>query len=145
MELFLGKKIFKNRDKLEQIRRSDGAYLAYPAEENYKIRKRMIFDGFRAMSRNLFIALTVLLVYAKCSSGSLAGLLAAVQGNRLYAAALFAVQIMLLARYWHYSYLKYKYCYEDYLNGKGNKEDAKPESGTQCASPCIVLSFGENQ
>lgn len=112
--------------RLDEIRRSDARYLAYPAQENYAIRKRTLFDGFRAMCRNLFLALVVLQIFARYSSGKLTTVLAAIQGNWLYAAGLFAVQAALLARYWRFSYLKYKYAYEDALNpakAAGNKKE----------------------
>lgn len=113
----LTEKHFPDLACLEQIRKSDAIFLAYPAEENYKTRKQMLFDGFRSMSRNLFIAIFILQLYAKhFSRGTLSALLLSIHGNQLYTAALFLVQALLLCRYWHFSYLKYKYCYEDYKN-----------------------------
>ena len=114
-------KYFPNLAWLDQIRISDAVFLACPNQEDYKIRKRMLFDGFRSMARNLFIAICVLQAYAKCSGeGALSGLLSTIQGNQLYAFAFFLVQALLLFRYWHFSYLKYKYCYEDYKNQDAN-------------------------
>lgn len=113
-------KRFPDLTLIEAVRGSDAIFLNYPLKENYKIRKRMLFDGFRAMSRNLFIALAVLKTYAQFSDSkisTLSTLLQTIQGNNLYAAALFLVQMLLLFRYFHFSYLKYKYCYEDYKNG----------------------------
>lgn len=127
VSMLLGAGFFTDKElslaRLDEIRRSDARYLAYPAQENYVIRKRMLFDGFRAMCRNLFLALVILRIFAQCSDGKLAEALAAIQGNRLYEAGLFAAQVTLLARYWRFSYLKYKYAYEDSLNSE--KSDKK--------------------
>lgn len=117
-------KLHPNLDSLGRIRGADALFGAYPSQENYKIRKRMLFDGFRAMSRNLFIAFVIVKAYAQCSSeGVLVSLLLAIQGNYLYTAALFLTQALLLARYWQYSYLKYKYCYEDYKSNGVERQD----------------------
>lgn len=111
-------------DCLDEIRSNDSIYLSYPAQEDYSLRKRMLFDGFRAMCRNMFIALDILLVYAQNSNGMLSKLLSTIQGNHLYGGMFFLAQTMLLARYWRFSYLKYKYCYEDFIIKKGTEASA---------------------
>lgn len=80
------------------------------------IRKRNLFDGFRTMSRNGFLVGAFLRVYAGQTTGHLSVMLSKIDGNFVYSAIVHIALIILLARYWHYSYLKYKYCYEDVLN-----------------------------
>lgn len=80
------------------------------------IRKRNLFDGFRTMSRNGFLVGSFLRIYAEHTTGNLSVVLSKIQENFMYSTIVHIGLIILLVRYWHYSYLKYKYCYEDVLN-----------------------------
>lgn len=94
------------------------AVLMAGSNENVRketIRKRNLFDGFRTMARNGFLVGAFLRIYAGQTTGNLSVILSKIEGNCVYSAIVHIGLIILLVRYWHYSYLKYKYCYEDVL------------------------------
>lgn len=115
--------------------------LAARNSENQKhldavMRKRDLFEGFKAMARNLMLALILLGVYGAYTGG----ILHDIRGDILEdgaAKVVISMSIMLLLalRYYHYSYLKYKYSYEDLLAVEREQEAQavqKPqESGPQ--------------
>lgn len=91
-------------EALKKIRKGDCVYLATIPNQT-DMRKRNLFEGFRMMARNLVLVLLLLLF---CPGTSF---LKEQPHKFLYGAAC----VVLTIRYYHYSYLKYKYAYEDYL------------------------------
>lgn len=99
--------------------------------------KRILFDGFRVTMRNFLIVIAVINIFSIwkpiAAYQQICGALASpvdnvlLNSNILVLCYIFAVLLMFI-RYCHYSFLKYKYSYEDYLK----KHIEKPESNTVC-------------
>lgn len=98
------KKITK-KEAIQDIRAGDSIYFAVVSGVT-DVRKRNLFEGFRTMARNLLLVLILSLFHHRVLDG--AG--TAQTFFYLIACAVLAV------RYYHYSYLKFKYSYEDYLS-----------------------------
>ena len=86
-----------------------------PEQLNAVLRKRDLFEGFKAMARNLMLALILLGVYAAYTDGFLHTLRASLFSEASVVVMAIAIVLLLILRYYHYSYLKYKYSYEDQL------------------------------
>lgn len=80
-------------------------------------RKRVLFDGFRTMARNMLVAMAFLCLYAKTSDGWMRGVYTRLTASGRNCVILLGVLVILFVRFWHYSYLRFKYIYEDYLYG----------------------------
>lgn len=80
-------------------------------------RKRALFDGFRTMARNMLVAMVFLCLYARTSDGWMHGVYIRLTASARNCAILLGVMVTLFVRFWHYSYLRIKYSYEDYLCG----------------------------
>lgn len=118
--------------------------------KNSFTRKLDLFDGFRAMARNIFVALCILLIYAKYPAGSktctntISQVVKTVYNQNVLLCALFFVSAVLLLRYWHFSYLKYKYCYEEIVFHSDEDEDKK-EKTVQCPICAVCITGQEKQ
>lgn len=91
----------------------------FPGEEEYfptVMRKRDLFDGYKAMSRNLFLAMLLLGVYGSCTQQGIASLRNWLLDSNSKIILACIVQISLGIRYCHYSYIRPKYRYEDILD-----------------------------
>lgn len=100
------------RDDAYLLQHSVTAYNEEAGQRNM-VRKRNLFDGFRAMARNLFIAVGICRVYSENTGGAMSELLENIKRNRAFEFLLYIALLVLIIRYWHYSFLKFKYCYED--------------------------------
>lgn len=94
--------------------------------ENYN--KRVLFDGFHAMMRNLCLMVALLNLYGR--GAGIDPILLTFIGSytklsewscTVVAAALI---LLMMVRYAHYSYLKYKYSYENFINWCEERENA---------------------
>lgn len=86
--------------------------------EKGNYRKRLVYDGFHVMMRNLLIVLAIVQFYIYFFSNKTGDLY--VQLNKYAQNAEFCVfgiiiVVLMFVRYYHYSYLKYKYSFEDYI------------------------------
>lgn len=87
------------------------------------LRKRDLFDGFRTSARNLLITFILIGIHATYTSGLTHTLRAGLMGNQELVWLVGIALILLAMRYIHFTYLRYKYCYEDFdahntANGK---------------------------
>lgn len=91
-------------------------------EKSGNIRKRTIFDGFHLMMRNLFLVIFFVDLFAeiiKCPS-PLTSCVVSISKNDpqiprwTCALIILFAQLLMLSRYYHFAYLKYKYIFEDY-------------------------------
>lgn len=89
-----------------------------------------LFDGFRAMARNLLVAVFCTYLLAHFSSGTLHDLFLIPLVSPLRSACFYVLLLLLILRYWHYSYLEYKYIYEDiaYMDEQGEEEGKKKKN-----------------
>ena len=86
--------------------------------EKGNYRKRIVFDGFHVMMRNLFCASILTIVIPLCVGipVPLYDFLSEYIKNSLAVVIIIAAGLALMAwRSWHYAYLKYKYSYEDFM------------------------------
>lgn len=84
----------------------EGDRIYYSIDGKTDVRRRNLFEGFRTMARNLLLVLILIAIYP--------GVLA--EAGRIQRGFYIAACVVLFLRYYHYSYLKFKYSYEDYLN-----------------------------
>ncbi len=89
------------------------------------MRKRDLFEGFKAMSRNLLLALVGLAMYGDQTEGLIHALRRAALDGPVRLGLCVLCLGLLLMRYYHYSYLKFKYSYEDQLQNE-RKTPAEP-------------------
>lgn len=78
--------------------------------------KRTLFDGFRIMSRNILLVSILLCFYAKASNRNLHNYYQKLTQCDTGCWLLFGVLLLLFERYWRFSYLKYKYSYEVFID-----------------------------
>lgn len=91
------------------------------------MRKRDLFEGFKAMARNLMLALILLGVYGAYTGGILHEIRADIFSAPARVVISIAIMALLALRYYHYSYLKYKYSYEDLMRAEQvTAEDRTP-------------------
>lgn len=86
--------------------------------EKGNYRKRIVFDGFHVMMRNLFYVSILTIVIPPCVGIPipLYEFLSEYIKNSVAVIIIIAVGLLLMAgRSWHYAYLKYKYSYEDFM------------------------------
>ena len=57
-----------------------------------------------------------------------------IHNSKTYLHLLYLILLVLLLRYWHFSYLKYKYCYEDLVYV--SQKDANPDPPKPAHCPC---------
>lgn len=105
---------------LEKINRMDAQLMRYNTkiteeEKKEQMRKRNLFDGFRTMARNLFVLFGILTTYGISFEGVLSSIIRKAYSEPKSYFLIIGISVMLLLRYWHYSYLRFKYIYEDYL------------------------------
>ena len=79
-------------------------------------KKRVVFDCFHLMMRNLILVIA-LLNYMQAAKLSIPQCVERI------------IVVIMLVRYMHYSYLKYKYSYEDYLKELAQEEKKAEEKG----------------
>lgn len=91
------------------------------------LRKRDLFDGFRTAARNLLISFMLIGLHA-CLTSDLTHYLRALLLRSSEVIWIICITVcLLILRYYHFSYLRYKYCYEDFVLQK--KKQLK-EQGT---------------
>ena len=81
--------------------------------ERMVLRKHDLFDGFRTMARNTFLTVLLLGDYGAVSRRELAELCDKVRSYPAGLGLVVAVMVLLAVRFYHYTYLRYKYIYED--------------------------------
>ena len=81
--------------------------------ERMVLRKHDLFDGFRTMARNTFLTILLLCDYGAMTNGALAALYIKGRNNPKVLSLVIVVMILLAVRFYHYTYLRYKYIYED--------------------------------
>lgn len=81
---------------------------------NYQ--KRQVFDGFHVIMRNMIIVISVTEIYVYFFSETNSKLYELLQNFSRFGPATFIVFLLMFVRYYHYSYLKYKYSFENYLS-----------------------------
>ena len=81
--------------------------------ERMVLRKHDLFDGFRTMARNTFLTILLLCDYGAMTDGALAALYIKGRNNPKALGLVIVVMILLAVRFYHYTYLRYKYIYED--------------------------------
>ena len=72
-----------------------------------------LFDGFRAMARNLLVGVFIAYIWAHFSSGIFYQMFSSVFSSVFAAVCFYFVLLLLAIRSWRYSFLQYKYIYED--------------------------------
>lgn len=89
-----------------------------------------LFDGFRAMARNLLVGIFLTYIWAHFKQGKFYDLFMVPAENLFPAICFYVVLFLLLVHYWRYAYLQYKYIYEDirYLEDQAEKEKAGKEA-----------------
>lgn len=124
---------------------NDDSFLMYTAASNKTTksdiksnisRKLNLFDGFRTMARNIFVAFCILQLYSNHSNGIISSLIGNIHNSQTYLHLLYLILLVLLLRYWHFSYLKYKYCYEELVYAA--KKDANPDPPKSTHCPCCA-------
>lgn len=132
-----------NRKRLKILKKicSDNTPFSYRAQkisgadEKYTdmvLRKRDLFDGFRAVARNLLVMVTLLDLYAALTKGNLHQLREDILKEPSLWIPAIIILVLLAIRYYHYAYLRSKYCYEDLMERIETREtvsvDAKQET-----------------
>lgn len=90
------------------------------------LRKRDLFEGFKAMARNLMLALILLGVYGAYTGGVIHDIRSDIFSGGAKVVISITVMFLLLLRYYHYSYLKYKYSYEDMMAQELARDQKEP-------------------
>lgn len=103
-------KNMKEEAALRAIRKGDSTYFAV-INGVTDVRKRNLFEGFRTMARNLLLVLILIFFHLKVLDGA----------ETLQRIFYLIICVVLFLRYYHYSYLKFKYSYEEYLSKPSNK------------------------
>ena len=88
-----------------------------------------LFDGFRAMARNLLVGVFIAYIWAHFSTGIFYQLFFSVFSSMFAAVCFYFVLLLLMIRYWRYAFLQYKYIYEDIAYMNAQKKE-KPEQNT---------------
>ena len=102
--------------------------LLHAKQDKESQRKRNLFDGFRSSARNLFLAFIFLHAYTSAGEGELGSLIQTQMAKLPVRCVVYGAMLLMLIRYWHYSYLKFKYCYEDNVFERNRTQDAVTES-----------------
>lgn len=131
---------------------NDDSFLMYTAANNGTSksnvksnisRKLNLFDGFRTMARNIFVAFCILQIYSNHSNGIISSLIDNIHNSQTYLHLLYLILLVLLLRYWHFSYLKYKYCYEELVYAAKKDTNSDPPKPTQCPCCAAVASISD--
>lgn len=109
---------------IRRVLEGDAEYYSHAKQDQESQRKRNLFDGFRSSARNLLLALIFLRAYATAKEGNLCSLIQTQMGKFPTQFVTGGAMLLLLIRYYHYSYLKYKYCYEDSIFERNRTQDA---------------------
>lgn len=109
---------------IRRVLEGDAEYYSHAKQDQGSQRKRNLFDGFRSSARNLLLALIFLRAYATAKEGNLCSLIQTQMGKFPTQFVTGGAMLLLLIRYYHYSYLKYKYCYEDNIFERNRTQDA---------------------
>ncbi len=109
---------------IRRVLEGDAEYYSHAKQDKESQRKRNLFDGFRSSARNLLLALIFLRAYATAREGNLCSLIQTQMGRFPTQFVIGGAMLLLVIRYYHYSYLKYKYCYEDNVFERNKTQDA---------------------
>lgn len=117
-------------EAMRRVFEGDAEYYSHAKQDKESQRKRNLFDGFRSSARNLFLALILLRGYAAAGEGELSSFIQTQMRKPPIPCVVYGAMVLLLIRYWHYSYLKFKYCYEDNVFKRSSTQDTAIEAGT---------------
>ena len=112
---------------MRRVLEGDAEYYSHAKQDKESQRKRNLFDGFRSSARNLFLALIFLHAYTSAGEGELGSLIQTQMAKLPVRCVVYGAMLLMLIRYWHYSYLKFKYCYEDNVFERNRTQDAVTE------------------
>lgn len=101
------------------------------------LRKRDLFDGFRTAARNLLVTFILVGLHAQTPSGLTHDLREMVLQKPEFIWIIGAAVLILLLRYYHFTYLRYKYCYEDYKFQR-ERQKAPRESSNGCCNQVFI-------
>lgn len=99
------------------------------------LRKRALFDGYRALMRSVLVMLAVLQLYVTLiGEGSpLATCVSKIASTPAYSFLRILIVTALVIRYWHYSCVKFTYIYNGYLYNP--KKTSTPNSSAEQNTP----------
>ncbi len=110
------------------------------------MRKRDLFEGFKAMSRNLLLTVLGLGIYGAYTQNVLGKLRHTLLGSPAGKAVGLLALTMFAVRYYHYSYLKYKYSYEDLLRWEQDqKKPAETPDKDEPVNVAVTVRMDETQ
>lgn len=112
---------------MRRVLEGDAEYYSHAKQDKESQRKRNLFDGFRSSARNLFLAFIFLHAYTSAGEGELGSLIQTQMAKLPVRCVVYGTMLLMLIRYWHYSYLKFKYCYEDNVFERNRTQDAVTE------------------
>lgn len=112
---------------MRRVPEGDAEYYSHAKQDKESQRKRNLFDGFRSSARNLFLAFIFLHAYTSAGEGELGSLIQTQMAKLPVRCVVYGAMLLMLIRYWHYSYLKFKYCYEDNVFERNRTQDAVTE------------------
>ena len=112
---------------MRRVLEGDAEYYSHAKQDKESQRKRNLFDGFRSSARNLFLAFIFLHAYTSAGEGELGSLIQTQMAKLPVRCVVYGAMLLMLIRYWHYSYLKFKYCYEDNVFERNRTQDAGTE------------------
>ena len=103
------------REAVELIR-ARNAFIQTTAAKQEKYSKCVLFDGFRVVMRNLMIAIAVINFSSHFVELPVRADVIKLVENSVLKKSIIVLIIVMSLRYFHYSYLKYKYAYELFLD-----------------------------
>ena len=109
---------------MRRVLEGDAEYYSHAKQDKESQRKRNLFDGFRSSARNLFLAFIFLHAYTSAGEGELGSLIQTQMAKLPVRCVVYGAMLLMLIRYWHYSYLKFKYCYEYNVFERNRTQDA---------------------
>lgn len=112
---------------MRRVLEGDAEYYSHAKQDKESQRKRNLFDGFRSSARNLFLAFIFCMHIHLLERGSWEASYRPKWRNSLFDVWSTGAMLLMLIRYWHYSYLKFKYCYEDNVFERNRTQDAVTE------------------
>lgn len=113
---------------MKRVFHGDAEYYSRAKQDKESLRKRNLFDGFRSSARNLFLAFIFLRAYTSAGEGKLGILIQTQMAKLPVRCVIYGAMLLMLVRYWHYSYLRFKYCYEDNVFERDRTQDAAIEA-----------------
>ncbi len=113
---------------MKRVFEGDAEYYSHAKQDKESLRKRNLFDGFRSSARNLFLAFIFLHAYTSAGEGELGSLIQTQMAKLPVRCVFYGAMLLMLIRYWHYSYLKFKYCYEDNVFERNRTQDPVTEA-----------------